>query len=725
MLSDRNGNPPILVHTSSLINPQLHGIAASTPNLGALGADFSRNNSPTGVGDGGLLLLGGDAFGAAHKSSESNESLPTNNTTTTTSAAFDSSDILDLPLPAIPVKRERRAGHPAKSSQFAAKGSNSTADNSNTSRHNSGKSAPRIVAVTPKQFSSLPTSHRAAAQHRRHSSIITTGGKHATAAAVSASALDQYGSGGGSMHYHSTHEKPRYLFGERSHQGTGGGAGGQHAPHLGATGHSASVQLAGDEERVYWNHSGWMQVQHQHQRSFDKSPHRSGGSVLVSTAPSVASLNDRRRHLGHIGGGRSPASSFDGHHAHHMQHGYQQAAEHYQPKPQLQSQQQLQQHHQQQQLDGRARSNALRAELNQHAAFMRNSKIEELISRSEARRSASGSAAVPLKKLHELPQQPKPQQQQPQQRYHRHHPASVYSIDPQISAILNERPGFLPVKRLTDNESPPPVTPIISPPPAFQDTNQKANLRGGNSNSNSTTSSPSKFHLTVSSAADVRRPIPATAPVAAKATVAGLATTPPTQQPQQHAKGMVFSRSFEYDNRKSRDYKETFSKSFDYDLGATSGVSPVLTPEKLRTKMTFNNLTGVSPNYLTKKESNSGANRSRTSSRDASPVYQSPQPHNELQSTVEPTSFKPKTRIRNTLSVKPEHFMSLDDAHQSQKSPSQQQQGRSRRAQFSRLHHESSSSSAGSQGFRSIDQGVSGTTNLRLNSCDSGARSGE
>lgn len=646
--SDKNGNLPAAALHNTL--------AASTPNLPSAIAVAS-----SGPSDAPPLLFDTGAFSSAHKSSESNESLPTNNTNnTTTSAAFDSSDILDLPLPAIPVKRLK-----------------STAT-----------SGPRSSAL-PKQYSSLPTSYKAAAHFRRHSSgVAAHSGGNAT---LSASALHRLAAAAAAaeshnndvMHYHSSHEKPRYLFGERSHHQHHGG--GHHAPQLGATGHSAAVQLSSDDDKVYWNHSGWMQVNHQ-QRSFEKSPHRGGAT------------NDKRHSGGgvsgggsFVSGGRSAgfAASFDNHHHHDEYH-------HQQPPPPS--------HHQslhpQQQHDGRARSNALRAELKQHS-HSRNSKIEELISRSEARRSVAG---VPLRKLH-----------------HQHQ--SIYSIDPQISAILNERPGFLPVKRLTDNESPPPITPIISPPPAFQDTKQAR-----------PNSSPSKFHLTVSGAADAVRlrssptsssttAVPATTLVTSPQNAA---VSPSSASAQQHhpsvgGKGMVFSRSFEYDTRKTRDYKENFSKSFDYDLSATSStalsaaafVAP--SPEKLRSKM-FNNLTGVSPNYLTKKENN----RSRNSSRDASPVFQQMQPALPMQPVTVVEPFKPKTRVRNTLSVRPERFLSLDDPKP------HPVQGRSRRAQFSRLHHGESSSSSGSQGFRSLDQSVTNNTvNLRLNSCDSGARSGK
>lgn len=55
------------------------------------------------------------------------------------------------------------------------------------------------------------------------------------------------------------------------------------------------------------------------------------------------------------------------------------------------------------------------------------------------------------------------------------------------------------------------------------------------------------------------------------------------------------------------------------------------------------------------------------------------------------------------------------------KHKSMEEESRSRREQFSRIHRESSASSSGSnKGFKSLDS----SANLRLNSCDSGARSG-
>lgn len=252
------------------------------------------------------------------------------------------------------------------------------------------------------------------------------------------------------------------------------------------------------------------------------------------------------------------------------------------------------------------------------------SKIEALISRNESRRNAD-------KKYTDV----------------------KHAIDPQVSALLSERPGFLPIKRFADNESPPPITPIISPPPAFQDNNtnpkQKLNFAAN----------------TVDNGAN---------------------------------KGMVFSRSFEYDNRKSHEYNQTFSKSFDYDFA-----SPVKEEKTFPNDRIFTNLTGVSPNYLTKKPNTIRIESNPNSSREQSSMYQQ---YLEPKNYMEPNI---KSRVRTTYSLRPELYTTSHD-----------QADRSRRSQFAK---QESTSSSGSQGFRGA-QAHQSTVNKRLNSCDSGARSG-
>lgn len=486
------------------------------------------------------------------KSSESNESLPD----FTAKHRYDSNDILDFPLPDIPVKKER--------------------GDVNTISSSSAKNKDY-------QHSSLPITYKANRRGNEHLKPVPlqrTLTENTISGDRKADNREQ-NSADENMHYHNPHEKPKYLFGDPEKHGR------------------AKI---GDD--IFLNKSGWVQVSH---RSFEKSPERNEKKRFEYTKGlSVAGLSTVPTSRG------------------------------------LKYEDNLMSYKQQQNRETGQRSvnNLHRAEqlMARHAGFSRNSKIDDLISRNEARRLNVN-------------------------------PKRSYSIDPQISAILNERPGFLPVKRLTDRDSPPPITPIISPPPAFQDSKAKTRSQAN-----------TKFQLTVNNH-DNRSQQP---------------QQQQQLQPQAHSnKGMVFSRSFEYDNRKTRDYKENFSKSFDYDLSTTSAA------DRMKSKM-FTNLTGVSPNYLTKKETT--GTRSKSNSRDASPVFQQKQ-------LVEP--FKTKTRVRNTLSVRPEKFMSLDEP-----------QGRSRRAQFSKLHHESTSSS-GSQGFRSVDNSAAiSAANRRLNSCDSGARSG-
>lgn len=288
--------------------------------------------------------------------------------------------------------------------------------------------------------------------------------------------------------------------------------------------------------------------------------------------------------------------------------------------------------------------------LSYHHPSHKFSKIEELISRDEAR-----SINVTLKK---------------------------FELDPRISALLNDRPGFLPIKRSTDNESPPPITPIISPPPAFQDSK---------SSRTRTSDMISKVHLSVNNKSNADKTNTGTNK---KNVNQGINSN---SNNHNNSKGMVFSRSFEYDNREPRQYNEIFSKSFDYDFKTP------FTEEKRSTKdktKTFTSLTGVSPNYLTKKE------RSLENSRDNSPQH-----HQYLEPLPIVRQIKQKSHVRTTLSIRPEKFRSLDE-----------EKGRSRRAQFTKTNIESTTTGIG-QGFRSFDASMA--INKRLNSCDSGARSGK
>ncbi|XP_031618634.1 uncharacterized protein LOC116337843 [Contarinia nasturtii] len=219
------------------------------------------------------------------------------------------------------------------------------------------------------------------------------------------------------------------------------------------------------------------------------------------------------------------------------------------------------------------------------------------------------------------------------------------TIDPQLSAMLSERPGFLPIKQYDDNESPPPITPIISPPPAFQDSK--------------TIRQTSK-----------------------------LASTNGGQDPST-AKGMVFSRSFEYDTRKPYEYDHTFSKSFDYDF-----LSPTKEEAKIEKENAFPSLTSVSTNYLPERPDKTRANNREPSMN----VYQQYlEPKEYIESSTR------KTRARSTYSLRSEVI--------------ERPVSRSRHGHVPK--QDSSSSSGSLAGFRAHQNSIS----KRLNSCDSGARS--
>lgn len=315
--------------------------------------------------------------------------------------------------------------------------------------------------------------------------------------------------------------------------------------------------------------------------------------------------------------------------------------------------------------------------------------------------------------------------------------------------------GYLPVVRnaLGNIESPPPMTPIISPPPAFQDA--AAAAANNLSKAARIGKQPQRFSLTVSdtdyhvlhheprsainngnSLSNGNNGNTVSCNVTGNSSTKGSTST--------NSKGMVFSRSFEYDNRKANtDYSDVFSKSFEYDLSTSTPQTPPTpgAPPKLqqspsllqiqRERMpAFSNLTGNSPNYLTKKDlgpyrqsmlssqqksvppAASGSTGLFTSqSRDTSPnqaklskpqVYPSPTP-----TTVGAgrKAYPGSVRV-NSEKLRTDRYQSFDE-----------QVPRSRRAQFSRIRNESSNSSSS----RSFDVA---TVNRRLNSCDSGARSG-
>lgn len=348
------------------------------------------------------------------------------------------------------------------------------------------------------------------------------------------------------------------------------------------------------------------------------------------------------------------------------------------------------------QIDNTRRSDMARQALLQHQHSMMeqpkfvSSKVEELIQRNEARLGNANGRDSALRPGYRI-------------------------VDPQLASILNERPGFLPVKNLNDHDSPPPITPILSPPPAFQDSSAKIK------------------------SFDRRRTISSRPTAAQQHTVL---------QPQAilnnanlqasnggHNKGMVFSRSFEYDNRRPTPtdaYVETFSRSFDGNL--TERVAAPLPRDR---SPNFSTLTGNSPNYLTKKDSGGGSSGS-LKSRDSSPKYQSPvasissaqSPQNQKTTAYLNTSVKeapPSYSVAgHSASMTAQKYSPRSTHHDRsfERSKSHNVLGRSRKSQFSRSGSGSTAVMANSMGvsrFRSFDT----TASQRLNSCDSGARSGK
>lgn len=355
------------------------------------------------------------------------------------------------------------------------------------------------------------------------------------------------------------------------------------------------------------------------------------------------------------------------------------------------------------QIDNTRRSDMTRQALLQHQhaiveppKFV-SSKVEELIQRNEARLGAVNCRDSALRPGYRI-------------------------VDPQLASILNERPGFLPVKNLNDHESPPPITPILSPPPAFQDSSVK----------------PKSFdrRRTIAS-----RPTPQPQPIVSTCTLQ--ASNGPNN------KGMVFSRSFEYDNRRptpTDTYVETFSRSFDGNLTERPTKPQPLPRDR---SPNFSTLTGNSPNYLSKKDSGGGSSGSLRS-RDSSPKYQSPaasisssqSPQTQKTTAYLNTSVKEAppsysvaghstSPVANKYSPRSQHH----DRSSFERSKSHNVVGRSRKSQFSRTGSANVGGGVGSgivvggggvnnlnvSRFRSFDTPMS----QRLNSCDSGARSGK
>lgn len=252
-----------------------------------------------------------------------------------------------------------------------------------------------------------------------------------------------------------------------------------------------------------------------------------------------------------------------------------------------------------------------------------NSKIEELISRNEARKANQQTSNS------------------------KNDNVTILRVDPKTEPrqILNDRPGFLPVKSNLMRDGPPP-TPILSPPPAFQDhkmRNRIFEMKNGTRIQLSVTDSDNKTSA------------------------------------MQTGKGMVFSRSFEYDNRKTAEFNENFSRSFDFDFQLNENKNFL---SRFGDSTTFASLTGASPNYLTKKE--------KTFDNSPSTIFPKTIPGN-------------KVKISNPNYYNP-NYNSVDD-------------GILRRSQFTKPGMANS--------YRSLESKLSTSNNNRLNSCDSGARSGK
>ncbi|XP_035789930.1 uncharacterized protein LOC118465634 isoform X2 [Anopheles albimanus] len=327
------------------------------------------------------------------------------------------------------------------------------------------------------------------------------------------------------------------------------------------------------------------------------------------------------------------------------------------------------------------------------------SKLEDLINRNDTRGKGIGPRAAAG------------QQQQQFQKVQRQDNVTILKIDPSASSSLNNRPACLSIKRNLADGSPPPVTPILSPPPAFQDSQQQHQQQQQQQQQSNKTrlgdiKPGTRIFLSV------------------------------VDNENHNPKGMVFSRSFEYDRRLTRrpqpDQDErgiertgygapggstgpgagtdAFSKSFDYDYGSPSsgagtsggtGTTPTQQKQPLKSSLirrtrspTFATLTGNSPNYLTKKE------KPPTLS---SPIFPKAIPGNSL------------TVNRAVLGYASSESLRKFDQNKSLDSGAVLGGHRSRRSQFST---KANSAPGLPYGFRSDSVG-----NQRLNSCDSGARS--
>ncbi|XP_050094333.1 uncharacterized protein LOC126577016 isoform X2 [Anopheles aquasalis] len=345
---------------------------------------------------------------------------------------------------------------------------------------------------------------------------------------------------------------------------------------------------------------------------------------------------------------------------------------------------------------------------NRYAAGGRpGSKLEDLINRNDTR----GKGMGPRGATSQHPQQQQQQQQQQFQKMQRQDNVTILKIDPSASSSLNNRPACLSIKRNLADGSPPPVTPILSPPPAFQDSQQQQQQQQQSNKTRLGDIKPgTRIFLSV------------------------------VDNENHNPKGMVFSRSFEYDRRLNRRPPEqeergieraysatsgstgtsgggagggtdAFSKSFDYDYGSPSssgagagggtGTTPTQQKQPLKSSLirrtrspTFATLTGNSPNYLTKKEKPATL---------SSPIFPKAIPGNSLTVNRAVLGYASSESLRKFDQNKSLDGGAVAGGH------------RSRRSQFST---KANSAPGLPYGFRSDSVG-----NQRLNSCDSGARS--
>jgi hypothetical protein len=275
---------------------------------------------------------------------------------------------------------------------------------------------------------------------------------------------------------------------------------------------------------------------------------------------------------------------------------------------------------------------------------MANSKIEELISRNEARSRGN-------------------------QHNSKDDNVTILKIDSQMSSSsANDRPAYLPVKKNMPRDAPPP-TPILSPPPAFQDhqiRNRIYEMKNG-----------TRIQLSVTDDSDNNK---TPTPVASK--------------------GMVFSRSFEYDNRKTAEFNENFSRSFDFDFQLSEKGFNKNLLSRYGKSMAFASLTGISPNYLTKKD---GTTTLITGN------------GNVITSEVVVPSTTTTTSVSTTNSIFPK-VIPGNKVKMNYFNPNHTSLDERRSSQYARTTGMSSNN------YRSLE--TSSNINNRLNSCDSGARSG-